>query len=159
MSDSLELYIISVLLTDVYLSLDGTVIPNHGYVEISDIGSTDDSALLCHTNNPPPPGSTNSGGDWLAPDGNRVFVTAVPGVTRNRDPMVVRLWRASGTPPEGIYQCRIQDAASTFQSSVYVGLYNTGEGIIQRRLLDRSTKSYFQAASLYLLSLKELRLC
>ena len=72
MSDSLELYIISVLLTDVYLSLDGTVIPNHGYVEISDIGSTDDSALLCHTNNPPPPGSTNSGGDWWAPDGNRV---------------------------------------------------------------------------------------
>ena len=51
-------YLVS--LTDVYLSLDGTVIPNHGYVEISDIGSTDDFALLCHTNFPPPPGSTTS---------------------------------------------------------------------------------------------------
>ena len=149
MSDSLELYIIF-LLTDVYLSLDGTVIPNHGYLEISRIGSTDDSALLCHTNFPPPPGSTNSGGDWFAPDGTRVFVTDVPGVTRTRGSMVVRLRRASGTPPEGMYQCTIQDAASTFQSSVYVGLYNTGEGIIQQRLLDHSTKSYFQAASLYL---------
>ena len=69
--------------------------------------------------------------------------------------MVVRLRRASGTPPEGIYQCTIQDAASTFQSSVYVGLYNTGEGIIQQRLVDRST-TYFQAASLYLLYLHTL---
>ena len=143
-----------VLLTDVYLSLDGTVIPNHGYVEISRIGSTDDFALLCHTNNPPAPGSPTSGGDWWAPDGNRVGGTPpIPGFTRTRAAMVVRLRRASGTPPEGIYLCTIQDAASTFQSSVYVGLYNTGEGIIQQRLLDRSTKSYFQAASLYLLYL------
>ena len=115
-----------VLLTDVYLSLDGTVIPNHGYVEISDIGSTDDSALLCHTNVPPPPGSY-SGGDWLAPDGTRVFGTDVPGVTRNRGAMVVRLKRTSSTPPEGIYRCTIKDATLTVQM-VYVGLYNTGEG-------------------------------
>ena len=116
-------------LTDVYLSLDGTVIPNHGYVEISDIGSTtDDSALLCHTNFPPPPGSAHSGGDWFAPDGTRVFVTDVPGVTISRDPMVVRLRRTSGDPPEGIYQCTIDDATSTVQI-VYVGLYNTGGGI------------------------------
>ena len=113
-----------VLLTDVYLSLDGTVIQNHGYVEI---GSNDDSALLCHTNFPPPPGSPHSGGDWFAPDGTRVFLTAVPGFTINRGAMVVRLRRASGTPPEGIYRCTIQDAASTPQM-VYVGLYNTGGG-------------------------------
>ena len=118
-----------VLLTDVYLSLNGTVIPNHGYVDISGIGSTDDSALLCHTNFPPPPGSPHSGGNWHAPDGTRVFGTDVPGVTLSRAPMVVRLKRrTSGTPPEGIYRCTIQDAASTPQM-VYVGLYNTGEGI------------------------------
>ena len=97
-------------------------------MEISDIGSTDDSALLCHTNFPPPSGSTTSGGDWFAPDGTRVSGTDVPGVTRTRDPMVVRLWRTSGTPPEGMYRCTIEDATSTFQI-VYVGLYNTGEGI------------------------------
>ena len=38
--------------TDVYLSLNGEVIPNHGYVEISDIGSSDITALLCHTDRP-----------------------------------------------------------------------------------------------------------
>ena len=123
------LYQYLVLLTDVYLSLDGTVIPNHGYVEISDIGSTtDDSALLCHTNFPPPPGSASSGGDWFAPDGTNIPSSDVPGFARNRGPMVVRLRRTSGDPPEGIYQCTIQDATSTVQI-VYVGLYNTGGGI------------------------------
>ena len=115
-----------VLLTDVYLSLDGTVIPNHGYVEISRIGSTDATALLCHTNRPPD--GAHSGGNWWAPDGTRVFVTAVPGVTLRRGPTVVRLKRTSGDPPEGIYRCTIQDAPSTVHM-VYVGLYNTGKGI------------------------------
>ena len=111
-------------MADVYLSLNGTVIPNNGYVEISDIGSDDDTALLCHTNQPPPPGCANSGGDWFAPDGTRVSGSDVPGFTRNRDPMVVRLKRTSGTPPEGIYQC---DHASSLHR-VSVGLYNTGGG-------------------------------
>ena len=116
-----------VLLTDVYLSLDGTVIQNHGYVEISRIGSTDATALLCHTNFPPPPGSATSGGDWFAPDRTKIPSSDVPGFARNRAAMVVRLRRTSGTPPEGIYECTIQDAASTPQM-VYVGLYNTGAG-------------------------------
>ena len=117
--------------TDVYLSLNGEVIPNHGYVEISDIGiSNDDTALLCHTNKSPPPGSTQSGGNWFAPDGDRVGgldSTDVPGFERNRGPMVVRLRRKDGTPNEGIYRCEVNDAAETPQT-VYVGLYNTGEG-------------------------------
>ena len=56
--------------TDVYLSLNGVIIPNYGYVTISDIGTTDDSALVCHTNCPA--NGTNSGGDWYGPNGNRV---------------------------------------------------------------------------------------
>ena len=118
--------------TDVYLSLNGEVIPNHGYVEISDIGSSDSTALLCHTNRPPPPGSVVSGGHWFAPDGDRVSVqgsTDVPGFERDRVPMLVRLRRNSGTPDEGIYQCDVNDATETPQT-VYVGLYNTGGGTI-----------------------------
>ena len=114
--------------TDVYLSLNGEVIPNHGYVEITNIGSSDITALLCHTNRPPPPGSINSGGDWFAPNGTRVHRTNVPGFERNRDPMLMRLRRNSGTPDEGIYQCIMYDATDTPQT-VYVGLYNTGKGI------------------------------
>ena len=69
----------------------------------------------------------NSGGDWYGPGGTRVDGNDVPGITRNRDPMVVRLKRTTGTAPEGIYRCSVEDAASTLQT-VYVGLYNTGRG-------------------------------
>ena len=120
------LYII-VTHTDVYLSLNDDIIPNHGYVEISRIGSTDATALLCHTNNPPPTPSGTSGGEWYAPDGTRVVGSVVPGVTRNRGPMVVRLGESTGTPLEGIYRCEIEDADDTLQT-VYVGLYNAGAG-------------------------------
>ena len=117
--------------TDVYLSLNGEVIPSHGYVEISNIGSNDTTALLCHTNRPPPDGSANSGGNCFATDGDRVGdpgSTNVPGFERTRVPMLVGLRRNSGAPDEGIYHCEVNDAAVT-PETVYVGLYNTGEGI------------------------------
>ena len=117
--------------TDVFLRLNGTVIPNNGLLNISGIGSTDDTALLCITNRPPPSGGTSSGGDWFAPDGTRVVYLGsgdVPGFNRNRGPMVVRLFRTeSGTPTEGIYYCVIEDSTSTLKI-VNVGLYNSGGG-------------------------------
>ena len=111
-----------------YISnFNGDIIPYYGYVEINDIGSNGDTALLCHTNQPPPPGGAHSGGDWYGPDGTRVSGSDVPGFTRNRGAMVVRLKRTSGGPPEGIYRCEITDAESAPQT-VYVGLYHTGRG-------------------------------
>ena len=118
--------------TDVFITLDGIVIPNRGYVVISDIGSTDEIALLCHTNRPRLPGSHHSDGNWLAPDGTRVYRNDVPGFTRNRGPKVVRLKKSTtGTPAQGIYRCSIMDAQSTFRK-IYVGLYNIGGGINDR---------------------------
>ena len=115
----------------VYLSLNGDIIPNHGYVMISDIGFTDNTALLCHTNRPILSGSSNSGGDWFAPDGVTVGVlssTTVPGFGRNRGDMVVRLLRRNtGTPEQGIYYCEVEDADLITQT-VYVGLYNSDGG-------------------------------
>ena len=123
-------------LTDIYLSLNGEVIPNHGYVEISDIGSSDSTALLCHTNRPAS-GGANSGGNWLAPDGTRVGVpgsTDVPGLHRNKGPMVVRLKRSnSGSVVQGIYHCIVADSKERYQR-VYFGLYNTGEGKIPYKI-------------------------
>ena len=97
---------------------------------ISDIGSSGNTALLCHTNKPPYD-RYNSGGDWYAPDGTRVDGTDVPGFRRKRGPMVVRLLRNTATDPpaEGIYECVIDDDTFTPQT-VYVGLYNSGGGII-----------------------------
>ena len=102
---------------------------------ISDIGSTDDTSLLCHTNAPPSGG--NSGGHWFTPEGTAVpfshendpdGTAAVPGVRRNRGSMVVRLYRdtATGTPAEGIYYCQINDTLQT----VYVAIaLSNGTGL------------------------------
>ena len=105
---------------------------------ISDIGSTDDTALICNTNRfgnlTTTPGSTyfHSGGDWHAPDGATVGNLGsddVPGFVRNRAPMMVILRRYTPTypPSEGIYYCVVEDDTFTYQT-VYVGLYNSGGG-------------------------------
>ena len=119
--------------TDVFLRLNRTVIPNNGLLNISDIGSNDYTALLCITNRPPPTGSATSGGNWFAPYGTRVGdkdINDVPGFSRTRGPMVVRLRRDTGTgaAAEGIYRCSVNDAEST-PHSLYVGLYTSGRGI------------------------------
>ena len=116
-----------VIFTDVYLSLNGDIIPNHGYVVIGDIGSIDNTALLCHTNK-----AATGEGDWFAPDGDKVGGIResddVPGFGRNRGDMVVRLQRNSGTEPEeGIYHCVVKDVDNIPQT-VYVGLFNSGGG-------------------------------
>ena len=113
-----------------YLSLNEVIIPDHGYVVISGIGSTDDTALLCNTNYLPDGG--NSGGNWYGPNGTRVGDTnsiTVPGLYRNRDLGLVRLIRdnTTGTPSVGIYSCEIQDNTSA-NISVFVGLYNNNGG-------------------------------
>ena len=101
---------------------------------ISGIGSSNVTALLCHTNRSPPPGGPNdSGGNWYNPDQTRVDTVAVSGLgfRRNRGPKVVRLKRRTGTgartPSEGIYRCEINDAALT-SKTLHVGLYNSGGG-------------------------------
>ena len=111
---------------DVFLSLNRAVIPNNSLLNINDIGSPNNDALLCITNRPPPSGSATEG-DWYAPDRTRVNGMDVSGFARTGGSMVVRLKRTTGTAQEGIYWCLVEDAASTLQT-VYVGLYNTGGG-------------------------------
>ena len=61
---------------------------------MDDIGSTDDTALLCHTKEP---SRHDSEGDWFVPNGTKVgnytdsMPRDVPGFGRNRGPHVVRL--------------------------------------------------------------------
>ena len=125
------------MIPDVSLTLNGDYIPNHGYVVISDIGSTDGTALICNTNRRVTLQSGNSGGNWFAPNGARVTgiyetTAIVPGFGRNRGPMMVRLHRRTASDPpsgpsEGIYYCVVEDDTFTEQT-VYVGLYNSGGG-------------------------------
>ena len=114
-----------------YLSLNDDIIPNHGYVVISNIGSTDDTALICHTNRPATiNNNAHSGGDWFAPDYIRVTDITVPGFRRTRAPMMVRLLRYTATDPpsEGIYDCLVEDDIYTLHT-FFVGLYYSGGGI------------------------------
>ena len=106
--------------TGVYLRLNGTIIANHDYVEISDI---DDTALICHTSHPAAVGNINSGRDWFAPDGTRVTGNVVPGFRVTRGPMIVRLLRNTDTDPpsEGIYICVVKN--DTVYQTAYVELY------------------------------------
>ena len=108
---------------------------------ISDIGSSNATALLCHTNRPPRDGPNDSGGHWYKPDGTtEVDAVAVAGLgfRRNRGPKVVRLKRRTGTgahtPSEGLYRCEINDAALT-SKTLHVGLYNSGGGNTISRFL------------------------
>ena len=97
-------------------------------MDISHIGSSDNTALLCITNRPPI--GTNSGGDWFVPDGTRVAYEGVPGFSRTRGSMVVRLERNTATDPaaEGMYHCLIDGAISS-NLEISVGLYNSGRGM------------------------------
>ena len=121
--------IIKFTFSGVHLSLINKFIPNNSYVVMNDIGSTDDTALLCHTNKVLP---KVIGGDWFDPDGSKVGDVnkpgGVPGVERNRGRHVVRLKRSSdGTPPEGVYKCVVRDTTDTNQT-VYVGIYSLING-------------------------------
>ena len=132
LNSDMLLVIIIHYFSGVFLSLDGDIIPNHGYVVISDIGSTASTALICNTNHPATvDNNRHSGGEWFAPDTTKVNRNFVPGFIRNRGPMEARLLRSTATDPrppvEGIYHCEIEDDTDTEQT-VYVGLYNSGRG-------------------------------
>ena len=110
-----------------YLRLNNNYIPNHGYVVISDIGTSDDSALFCYT------GYTvgndhKSEGMWLAPNSTQVGSATVSHFRVTSDQGAIGLVRNNGHAPlEGIYVCDINlKSGKTHQ--IYVGLYNQGEG-------------------------------
>ena len=122
--------------TDIYLSLNGVVIPNHSYVMISDIGFTDETALLCNTNLAPSDDQSYSEGTWFTPN-----TTKVPEEDEedegqqfmsSRADRVVRLKRHNNTDAQqdGIYSCEINDTNTGTTLSVYVGLYHGSEGLL-----------------------------
>ena len=135
---------------DFYLSLNGIIVPNNGYVDISNIGSYSNS-LQCHY--PDRNRFCDSQIDWFAPDGTRVN-NGVPGLyTENhyhyyhyyRNYLVLALEQTyTATPQRGIYSCSVDNSALTTRT-IYVGLYNNGEGILLAKYI--FTLLYFKYRS------------
>ena len=106
-----------------FLSLGGSIIPNHGYVVISDISNTYYSnALLCHTNSYQ---LYYPDGDWFSPTNS----TDIEGFYTGTSRFVLQLYRSNTgeQPINGIYHCTVRDDTLKYQT-VYVGLYNSGSG-------------------------------
>lgn len=122
------------LLFIVYLSLNGELIPNDGYVLVTDIG-TDDGGLLCHTDRIDCCRSSDGApqGHWYFPDGSPVGikgqVIANDPTThfffRDRNTGVVRLNRYGNPVERGRFRCEVPD-----RDGVNVIMYvNIGEFI------------------------------
>ena len=101
---------------------------------LEDIGSSDSTALLCHTNRPninlKKPSHPHSGGNWFSPSNIRVDGKNTPGFRRNRGVMVVRLKQTAETGPanEGIYCCSAKDSNGVNKTKC-AGVYNKSGGI------------------------------
>ena len=112
-----------------YLNFGGENLPMNGYVAISALGSTEDTALVCRTDQPDCCEGDNITGGWFNPNGTMIEFDASSsqGFYSSGGSGGIRLLRGTGIPVEGIYTCRTADGSSTTQT-VFVGLYNEGGG-------------------------------
>ena len=129
-----------------YLTFNGSVIPNHAYVDLSlmmhpgnDDANDTSSTVICHTDlTTCCRGDGSNLADWYFPDGVKLpgagsdNVNPGPITQRKRD-QVVRLQRGPtgniSDIPDGIYHCDIEIVAvndNTARETVYVGVYGSG---------------------------------
>ena len=108
------------------LTLNSVSYPNHGIVDISEIG-TGSAALYCTTTLPGCCFSGNGGG-WFLPNGDEVINTAsLPYYrTRARDPGALLLNRNPEGTTTGIFRCDAPISGGTL--SLYVGVYTSTTG-------------------------------
>ena len=112
----------------VYLQLlDGTRVPNHGFVGRGEFNTSTNNSLLCVTpDNIACCSTAETGGDplgnWYFPNGTQVPPDSTGwNFYMTRGPGVVRLHRHTGGV-SGIYHCVIPNQSGVNQT-LYVGLY------------------------------------
>ena len=124
-----------------YLSFMGETLPNHSYVDLTEVGRPEDSgdSLECHTDL----SSCCSGaqgvhrGDWFAPGSNQrlPFSNEDGDIYEQREAQQVDLRRRNNAnSPSGIYRCTIptdavhNDNDISVRETLYVGMYATSTG-------------------------------
>ena len=101
---------------------------------LTEIGSNETTALICHTNITDCCRTTGSSvlSDWIYPQGERVqSYSRQDGdpFTRNRGSGTVFLYRNEmSMGPSGIYSCEIEDPQSNTSQELQVGVYPLSEG-------------------------------
>ena len=125
-----------------YVSFRGETLPNHGYVDLSlvgtDLGDPGDS-VRCHTDLQvccSTSQDSNRRGDWRFPNGDRLQFsssTPAPDIYEARGAQRVDLLRRNNADsPSGIYRCEIATNAvndeddSSVRERIYVGIYGSG---------------------------------
>ena len=117
-----------------YISFMGTNLPNHSYIDLTQVGEDSDS-VQCHTDLTTCC-SEDQGphhGDWYFPNETRLQCDSFT-INRlyedHRAQQVDLSVYGSPTPPEGIYRCDIETSATSNDSreSAYVGLYQHNRG-------------------------------
>ena len=108
--------------TAVYITFRGGNLPNHGYVNISHVGNTTDTGLVCSTDH-----SGDGTAAWFNPDGTVIDTNSSEGFYVSDGSDGVYLLRGSGIPVEGIYKCIAIDSSGSTRT-VFVGLYDEGGG-------------------------------
>ena len=120
-----------------YVTFMGNTVPNHGYVDlgqVGDDGSSSDS-VQCHTDlNTCCTGTQGPHrGDWFVPgETDRLRFSGDPGdIFENRVAQRVDLRRRnSASSPVGIYHCGIHTSADpSVRATVYVGLFTASGGM------------------------------
>ena len=117
-----------------YVTFLGQSIPNHGYVNLGNVGSDRNDSVQCNTDlSTCCSGAEGSErGDWYFPDETRVpFGESGNTVYEGRGAQQVLLHYLGNAGRSGIYRCDIETNKSNVtnevgQETVYVGLYING---------------------------------
>ena len=114
-----------------YVSFRGEILPNHGYVNLRDVGTSNYRSVNCHTdlctccNDAHGPHH----GNWYFPDGSTVEYYSSGSIFYKQDiAQRVNLYRRSYSSRSGIYRCDIATIAvhNLNREAVFVGLYYNG---------------------------------
>ena len=105
-----------------FLNFRGVNLPTNGFVNISQLGNSSDTGLVCSTDQ-----SGNGEAGWFNPDGSMLESSSSEGFYVSDGSDGVYLLRGSGIPVEGVYTCRATDSSGNTRT-VFVGLYNEEGG-------------------------------
>ena len=122
-----------------YISFRGEILPNHSYLDISQVEDSGPGSLKCHidleTCCSSDEGSLHRH-DWFFPNGSQLLPDRSNGIFESPGNQTVELRRRPDSRgPSGIYHCTILTAASHknrphyYWETVSVGLYSSDEGM------------------------------